>query len=41
MYESFNLLTGGAILEAMANLLGSLGLGMLAVWLGVWLAKAA
>jgi CrcB protein len=41
MYESFSLLNKGAVLEAMVNLIGSLILGMLAVALGVWLAKAA
>jgi fluoride ion exporter CrcB/FEX len=41
MWESNKLLDEGALLEAMANLFGSLILGLLAVKLGMWLAGAA
>jgi CrcB protein len=37
MYDSTQLLRGGAILMAMANLIGSLVLGLIAVYLGIWL----
>ncbi len=39
MYESYKLAVGGAYLAAATNLLGSLALGIAAVWLGSMLAK--
>jgi fluoride ion exporter CrcB/FEX len=41
MYESNRMLEDGRELAAMANLLGSLILGIIAVRLGIWLARAA
>ena len=37
MYESSSLLKDGAQLTAMANLVGSMVVGLLAVWAGIWL----
>jgi CrcB protein len=37
MYESSKLMETGAILMAMANLIGSVVLGMIAVFFGIWL----
>lgn len=39
MYESYKLFHDGAAIEAAVNLMGSLLLGLFAVWLGVWLAR--
>jgi CrcB protein len=40
MYESADLMGKGAALEAGANLLGSLAVGLVAVWLGIVLGRA-
>lgn len=41
MYESNQLIDDGAIIESVVNLLGSMIVGLLAVRVGIWLAKAA
>src|SRR5438445_12956553 len=41
MYESFTLIDEAAGLEAIVNLIGSLVLGMLAMWLGIGLGRRA
>ena len=40
MYESADLMGKGAALEAGTHLLGSLGVGLVAVWLGIVLGRA-
>jgi fluoride ion exporter CrcB/FEX len=40
MYESADLMGKGATLEAGTNLLGSLAVGLIAVWLGIVLGRA-
>jgi CrcB protein len=39
MFESFDLLAHGSIVKGMLNVLGSILLGLLAVWLGIVVAK--
>jgi CrcB protein len=39
MLESFNLIEQGSILKAMLNVVGSILVGLLAVWLGIVVAK--